>query len=875
MALEREELLAFNRGLMSRLGVARRDLNRTAMAAEVKTNWMPRVLGSMMLRPGLGYIGATKSNLVARNIPFVFSTDDAALIEITSTAIRVRIDDTLITRPTVTAAVANGSFTTDVASWTDSDESGATSAWVVGGYLSLIGTDFNSAIRDQEVTVNEANTEHALRVVIQRGPVTLRVGSTAGAEDYVSETTLGTGTHSLAFTPTGNFHIRLSNRRLAASLVDSVTVEAAGTMEITPPWAEADLALVRPTQSGDVVYIACDGYQQRKIERRAARSWSIVLFEPETGPFRIQNVTETTLTPSAISGDITLTASKSIFRTTHVGALFRLASTGQLVNASFTAENQFSDPIRVTGVDAQRIFAIAISGVFTATVTLQYSVGAIGSWVDVTSYAVPTSANYDDTFDNQVIFYRLGVKTGGFTSGTVTASLSFASGSIQGIARVTGYTSGTVVSAAVIDSLGNTTATSDWWEGQWSDYRGWPSAVAFHDGRLCWFGKDKANLSVSDGFEDYDDTTEGDSAPISRSIGDGPVDSINWAVSLSRLLIGTEGAELSVRSSSFEEPLTPTNFNIKPASTQGSLAVAAQRIDNSAVFVHRSGQRLFELSYDPDRTDYGSSDLSLLVPDLNEAGITFVAVQRQPDTRVHCIRADGTVAILVFDRAENVICWVELETDGEVEDCAVLPGTAEDRVYYVVKRTVGGSTVRYLEKWALESECRGGTLNKQADSFAVYSGVATTTPTGFSHLEGESVVVWADGLPVGTKTVSGGTFTLDTAAASVVAGLTYEARYKSMKRAGLNQTARIIRAGLVLADTHSLGLEYGSDFTNMQGLPSIEDGVDYSAGVLWTEYDQPDVEFPGEWMTNARLCLRATAPYPVTVLGVSLVKDRV
>jgi hypothetical protein len=45
-------LLAFNRGLQSRLGLARIDLERTALAAEVQTNWMPRSLGSMMLRPG-------------------------------------------------------------------------------------------------------------------------------------------------------------------------------------------------------------------------------------------------------------------------------------------------------------------------------------------------------------------------------------------------------------------------------------------------------------------------------------------------------------------------------------------------------------------------------------------------------------------------------------------------------------------------------------------------------------------------------------------------------------------------------------------------------------------------------------------------------
>lgn len=50
-------LLAFNRGIISPLALARTDIERLALSAEVQTNWMPRLLSSMMLRPGLGYIG--------------------------------------------------------------------------------------------------------------------------------------------------------------------------------------------------------------------------------------------------------------------------------------------------------------------------------------------------------------------------------------------------------------------------------------------------------------------------------------------------------------------------------------------------------------------------------------------------------------------------------------------------------------------------------------------------------------------------------------------------------------------------------------------------------------------------------------------------
>ena len=188
MAVEtaRKLLLSFNRGVVSALGLARIDLNRMGMSAEIQTNWMPRVLGSMRLRPGLKYLSATKDNNKARKLPFVFSVDDLAQPEITDSVMRVRVSDAIIARVAVTASVTNGNFTSNVNDWTDSDETGGLSFWLTGGYLWLRGDGTDSAIRRQQVTVTETGTEHALRVIIERGPVALRIGSTAGGEEYIT-----------------------------------------------------------------------------------------------------------------------------------------------------------------------------------------------------------------------------------------------------------------------------------------------------------------------------------------------------------------------------------------------------------------------------------------------------------------------------------------------------------------------------------------------------------------------------------------------------------------------------------------------------------------------------------------------------------------
>ena len=899
MARTRVAKLAFNRGLVSRLGLARADIKRLGMAAETMTNWVARTLGSMSIRPGLGYIGASASNAKAKHIPFVFSTSDKAIIELTAALMRIWISDALVTRGSVSSAVTNGTFTSNINSWTDSDESGGTSAWVAGGYMGLTGNGTAAAIRDQTVTVVAADQgdEHALRIIIQRGPVILRVGSSAGGDEYITETELATGTHSLAFTPTGDFRIRFMSRLKRQVLVDSVAVEAAGVMTLPTPWALADLENIRHDQSGDVIFVAASSYTQRKIERRATRSWSVVQYLPTDGPFRTENVGPITIAASALSGNITLTASAALFRSTqapstnNAGALFQISSDGQRVESlDIVAQNTWSSAIRVTGVDASRVFTVIIANLTAtgSTVTLQRSLESdSGPWENVTTYTTDQTITFDDGLDNQIAWYRIGVATGGYVAGTIDVTLDYALGSITGVVRLTAFSSSTSVSAEVITDLGDTAATDIWAEGQWSDHRGWPSAVAFAEGRLWWGGKDKITGSISDAFDGFDPDFEGDAGPIQRSIGTGPVDTINWLLALQRLLIGGQGAEFSVRSSSLDEPLTPTNFNLKTASTQGSAGVPAIKIDARGVMVQRGGTRVYELAFDAETFDYAATHLSALIPEIGEPSITRMAAQRQPDTRVHFVRSDGTAALLVFDKVEQVICWSEVETDGTIEDVVVLPGdsgAAEDQVYYSVQRTINGSTVRYLEKWALESECRGSTLCKLADSFVTYTGAATATITA-AHLAGENVVVWAGGADVGTASDGTQTYTLNgsgqaTLTATVtnyVVGLPYSASYKSAKlvellaqiEGSLTDTQQIKAIALILADVHAKGLKYGQTLTEseMDPMPEIEEGTTVSANAVRTDYATEKITFPSEWTTDARICLLAKAPRPVTVLA--------
>ena len=490
-------------------------------------------------------------------------------------------------------------------------------------------------------------------------------------------------------------------------------------MEIPTTWTQGDLPRIRFDQSGDVIFVACDRQRQSKIERRSTRSWSATHYYCDNGPFLAANATDITLSAAALTGNTTLTASRPLWTNSHVGALIRHFSAGQTVSAAITVQNSFTGAIRVSGVGVARSFALVTSGSWTATVTLQRSFTSDSAgFSDVQAFTSNTSnPNFNDGLDNQVAWYRIGVKTGQFSSGTANVSLSYGGGGQAGLCRITEVASGTSASVEILRALGSTSPTNNWSEGEWSDRRGWPSAVTLFDGRLWWAGRDRIWGSESDNYTGFDLETEGDAGPISRTLGSGPVDVINWILPLSRLIVGREGSEVSIRSSSFDEPLTPTNLTLKDCSTQGSTSLPAVRVDTRGVFAEKSNRKVYELAFSPDIQDYAAHDLTRLHPDIGLVGFVDVAVQRQPDTMLHFLLGSGEAAILLYDREDQVEAWWRIVTDGVIESVAVLPGDVEDQVYYVVKRNIDGFPRRFLEKLARRDDCVGGPISKLADSF--------------------------------------------------------------------------------------------------------------------------------------------------------------
>lgn len=921
MARARPLVHSLCHGEVSVSALARVDQEKAKLWAEVQENLFPFTIGKAMMRQGTTYLGnaATHANRT-REIPFVKSLTAQAGIEMSDGLLRIWVDDELVTRASVTSTVTNGDFSSSTG-WTLStsgDSVANINSTVSGALWMAVPNRGGVSSCTRSVTTSSAGTQHALRIVVTRGPVTFRCGSTSGGDDYIEETTLDTGTHSLAFTPTGTYHVFFSTRREPGVIVDSIQVESAGVVTFTAPWTTAQLLEIQFTQSADIMYLCHLDWQPRKIERRqSGASWSLVLYKFEDGPFTTTRTAKVRIKPAATRGNTTLTADAAFFRPEHVGALFRLTHDGFNATFGLGGENVFTDPWRVSGIFMEgqangtddRGFDYSTTGTWTATVTMQRSIDDPESGYH--DYVYDDSVGFDTNFttnqsiahngfddDNNLIAWtRLGIKSGDYTSGSIQISVQYDGYTGSGVGRVTAYNSPTSVDVEVLSDFKNVSYTDDWLEGEFSDRRGWPSAVTFHDGRLMFDREDKFRASESDDFTAFNLETEGDSASIQRSVAtSGAVFNVNAMISLSRLVLLTDGAEVPVRSDAFDAPLTASNVALKEADNVGSARRSPVKIGKRGYYIARSGVKVYRLVYDFEQQDYTADDVTELHEDLGEDhdGFEELAIQRHPQPYVWAPMGDGECAILLTSPKHQIDAWIRFITDGDVESVAVYPGTTEDRVYLWVARTINGSTVRYREKLCLRSEALGSAITKLADCGTFAAGpVSSVTAAQLANETG--LVAWGTNSTtgvsgfIGTLSADGSTGSLSADGSGIISlggtytnvfvGLPYRGRYKSAKLAygGQGGTAvltpkRVSQIGLLLADVHRDALRVGPSFEKLTKFVIKSDALDALADseAVKSVHDSATQPLGSTWNTDSRMCMQVNAGHPATISGIVL-----
>ena len=645
MAQASPAFTAFTSGEFSPRLHGRTDLAKYTSAAEEIENFIVHPHGGITRRPGTEFIGEVKDSAAAvRLIAFEFSTTQAYVLEFGNLYMRVFKDGGRVVDANVTI-------------------SGATKA--------------NPAV----ITATShgySNDDH------------VAISSVAGM------TQINNRTFKIASVTSNTFELSGVDSR------DYSTYTSAGVAnvvyEIATPYTTAQLRALKFAQSADVMYICHNSVSTRKLTRTDHTAWTLTEVDFINGPFLDVNVTSTTITPGAASGSgVALTASASTFVSTDVGRQVKL------FNGFLTITGYTSATVVAATVGTMPDGTAEILPTYTAT-TISFHEG------DPDSTTLEHNDRLHDTARNFV--------DQGFTDNMViTISGSTSNNKSVKIVQVTDDTMllkpaddlVTEVAGDTVTIIGTLGATTKWALGYWSTTDGFPAAVSFYEERLVfaastnypqtlWFSSsgDYENFTGSEVNSNVLDTNA-----LTYTIASNQVNVIRYLSATRSLLVGTVGGEFAVRASGTDQPLTPTNAQIKRQCSYGSADVRPEQVANVTLFLHRNGRKIQELLFDFDSDSYKAPDLTILSEHVTESGIVEMAYQKEPDSILWCVRDDGVLAGMTYRRDEDVVAWhrhtiggkyTKSGTDytyGHVESIASIPGTAaEDELWVTVARTV-------------------------------------------------------------------------------------------------------------------------------------------------------------------------------------------
>lgn len=563
-------------------------------------------------------------------------------------------------------------------------------------------------------------------------------------------------------------------------------IESGGSpVETVTPYAHDELGRLKWTQSADTLYLPHPFYAPRTLTRSSHTVWTLAAYTPNDGPYLEENTTSTTLTPSAATGAITLTASA------------------------------------VTGIND----------------------GA------------------------------------GFLSTDVGRIIRLKEGSTWGWVTITGWTSTTVVTATVNNTLTNTNAKTAWRMGLWSHSYGWPSCAQFHEQRLFWAGAgarpQRVDGSATGNFTKFVPGTD-DADPVSYSIDSDKVNAIRWLASRKVLHLGTVGAEARVGSVSATTPLTPSNVQAKIETDHGSADMMAVGIGNVVIFAQYHGRKLREMAFVFEDDGYRAPDISRLAEHLFLDGIAGFVYQQEPWSCIWVWTATGDLLSCTYVREEGVVAWAKHPVGGNgiVESLACIPGTnGYDELWAAIRRTIDGQTRLYVE--VLTPAFDDGVALEDGvfvDSSLSYNGTATTTLSGLSHLEGQTVQIMTNRGVHPAQMVLGGTVQLEWPVTKAHVGLAYTTTIQPMPLeaggvAGTSQGARGRIDEIVVRLHRSLGCKIGRDDAHLDVIPFriANDDMDEPPPVFTGDRS---VKFRGDNATTREIVITQELPLPLQVLSI-------
>lgn len=431
-----------------------------------------------------------------------------------------------------------------------------------------------------------------------------------------------------------------------------------------------------------------------------------------------------------------------------------------------------------------------------------------------------------------------------FNSGHVGAVFRLNHSGTEGVGLVTAYTSDTVVTITILVDFAATTATTDWAEGSWSTYRGYPRTVSIFEQRIVFGGNEyerdtlwfsnvgNFDLLMQEKLIQDQSTSDvstlayfganSDEDPCDFGLASNEVNFIQWiSAGRSTLAVGTLGQEYRA-SGGDGRVISASAVNFTPQTAHGSSYVDPVRVGQATVFVQRDGKILRELKFDFESNADFAADLNPLAThivrhnedeydftgatDYSGQGFSQLAYDKKRGV-VWALTSRNYLVALTLNADLQVAAWSRHNLGGtsdgtlppQITSLCIIPSAngKTDEVYVAVKRKVNGSSVSYIEKIGADFEnvtLVSTSTNDDDHPWFLDCGIRLTHSSqttwgnaAFKYLIGETVGVIADGKVHPDVTVAdggggtSGTFTLNYAATEVIIGYKYTGKLRLMR----------------------------------------------------------------------------------------------
>lgn len=661
-------------------------------------------------------------------------------------------------------------------------------------------------------------------------------------------------------------------------------LNVAGTpTEIATPYADTDLLYLnfKVLQATDQLLICHPNYTPRLLtldttaSDAVSGSWVLSLFRFIDGPYVDVNTSATTMLPSALTGNgVTLTASAATFFTgdaataTAAGRQFRVRHDYMDGEVNITGATK-ANPCVITApnhgfADKDRIYIEGVKGM-TQLNGKHYRVHAVNA----------SSFSLDD--DHQDPIDSSGYGT--YTSAGYIAAYPITRLHGWGIFETTTYSSSTVLNGNIIADFKRQEASDVWMGGAWSERQGWPGHSEYHSNRLWfsrttrersafWASKDTSITSFSPSNRSDDTITA--SAGMRFILPD--VDSIYHLVSSPHgLVVLTTNGPRSLVSGDPNEPVSPISFLVNKHGTDGSSRrVPPIPTGGNVIFVSESNLVVRDLSFKFDDNQFVSPDLTIFSEHITLGGLIDSCYQQEPNNCLWFVRADGQIVCCTYERAEEVVAWHRHIVGGTsvvVESIACIREGTVDQIWMTVKRTINGSTKRYVEvlqpQFGIDTALSAGYFS---DSHVTGSVSGATSASGLTHLEGQTVAVQINGAVGSTAVVSSGAITIPLTTGIVTAGLPFTSDLVgvplvlSRSEDSRGRLARPFRVDTILHNT--VGGTVSADNGSHYDLITYPDST---AGALFTGIRDIAVSDPSQLQPFIRV--RQSDPLPMTLLS--------